>query len=140
MVSVQSPPGGRELPYARVLLLPAILMAVATGAAVALVTEPARTAVALCGGFATLLVITIGGEAVRRGRVARELRADYARRIAYLEQRIAAHDQEIVHFTEEIVPLALDRLHGGDSPPRSCAHWAATTPAIANSPSPRRTC
>ncbi|MFJ4890678.1 ATP-binding protein [Streptomyces sp. M41(2017)] len=116
MVSVQSPPGGRELPYARVLLLPAILMAVATGAAVALVTEPARTAVALCGGFATLLVITIAGEAVRRGRVARELRADFARRTAYLEQRIAAHDQEIVHFTEEIVPLALDRLHGGDSP------------------------
>lgn len=116
MVSVQSPPGGRELPYARVLLLPAILMAVATGAAVALVTQPARSAVALCGGFATLLVIAIGGEAVRRGRLARELRADFARRTAYLEQRIAAHDREIVHFTEEIVPYALDRLHDGDSP------------------------
>ena len=36
MVSVDSPPGRRELPYARTLLLPAILMAAATGAAVAL--------------------------------------------------------------------------------------------------------
>src|SRR3954471_14256871 len=96
MVSVQSPPGGRELPYARVLLLPAVLMAVATGAAVAAVTEPARAAVALCGGFAPLLVIAIGGEAVRRGRVARELRADFAHRTASLERRVAAQDQDIV--------------------------------------------
>ncbi|MET7440767.1 ATP-binding protein, partial [Streptomyces sp. NPDC005568] len=71
MVSVQSPPGGRELPYARVLLLPAILMAALSGAAVALVTEPARTAVGWCGAVATLLVIATGAEAVRRGRVAR---------------------------------------------------------------------
>ncbi|MFE2299869.1 sensor histidine kinase [Streptomyces sp. NPDC059445] len=116
MVSVQSPPGDSELPYARVLLLPAVLMAVATGAAVAVVTEPARGAVALCGGFATLLVIAIGGEAVRRGRVTRELRADFARRTASLEQRLAAHDQEIVHFTREVLPYAIDRLHEGISP------------------------
>ncbi|MEV8035094.1 ATP-binding protein [Streptomyces sp. NPDC086182] len=116
MVSVQSPPGDSELPYARVLLLPAILMAVATGAAVAAVTEPARGAVALCGGFATLLVIAIGGEAVRRGRLARDLRADFARRTASLEQRVAAHDQEIVRFTREVLPYAIDRLHDGDSP------------------------
>ncbi|MET7985132.1 MULTISPECIES: ATP-binding protein [unclassified Streptomyces] len=116
MVSVQSPPGDSELPYARVLLLPAVLMAVATGAAVAAVTEPARGAVALCGGFATLLVIAIGGEAVRRGRVTRELRADFARRTASLEQRVAGHDQEIVRFTREVLPHAIDRLHDGDSP------------------------
>ncbi|MFF3887697.1 sensor histidine kinase [Streptomyces sp. NPDC001914] len=116
MVSVQSPPGGSELPYARVLLLPAVLMAVATGAAVAVVTGPARGAVALCGGLAMLLVIAIGGEAVRRGRVTRDLRADFARRTASLEQRIAAHDQEIVRFTRDVLPYAVDRLHEGNSP------------------------
>ncbi|NEA01702.1 ATP-binding protein, partial [Streptomyces sp. SID10116] len=57
MVSVQSPPGGREVPYARVLLLPAMLMAAATGAAVASVTPPARPAVTWCGAVATLMVI-----------------------------------------------------------------------------------
>jgi signal transduction histidine kinase len=116
MVSVQSPPGGRELPYARVLLLPAILMAAATGAAVAMVTEQARAAVGWCGAVATLLVVAIGAEAVRRGRVARDLRAQLTHRTAYLEQRIAAHDQDIVHLTEEVLPAALDQLRGGDSP------------------------
>ena len=116
MVSVQSPPGGRELPYARVLLLPAILMAAVTGAAVAVVTEPARVAVGWCGGIATLLVIAVAAEAVRRGRVTRDLRADLAQRTAYLEQRIAAHDQEIVYLGTQLLPAALDRLHGGDSP------------------------
>ncbi|MFF4348324.1 sensor histidine kinase [Streptomyces sp. NPDC001530] len=116
MVSVQSPPGGRELPYARVLLLPAILMAAATGAAVAVVTDPARAAVGWCGGIATLLVVAIGAEAVRRGRIARDLRAEFAQRTASLEQRIAAQDQEIVNLTEDVLPHALDRLHSGDSP------------------------
>ncbi|WP_189187883.1 ATP-binding protein [Streptomyces albiflavescens] len=116
MVSVQSPPGGRELPYARVLLLPAILMAAATGAAVAVVTDPARAAVGWCGGIATLLVIAIGAEAVRRGRIARDLRAELARRTADAEQRIAAHDQDIVYLHENVLPAALDQLRGGDSP------------------------
>ncbi|AVH59704.1 MULTISPECIES: ATP-binding protein [Streptomyces] len=116
MVSVQSPPGGRELPYARVLLPPAILMAAVTGAAVALVADPARAAVGWCGGIATLLVIAIGAEAVRRGRVAQRLRAELARRTAHLEQRIAAHDQEIVRLHKEVLPDALDRMHSGVSP------------------------
>src|SRR5690606_11261783 len=68
MRSVQSPPGRRELPFARGLLLPAILMAGATGAAVALVTEPARIAVGVCGAVATALVIASAAEAARRGR------------------------------------------------------------------------
>ncbi|MGW7267627.1 ATP-binding protein [Streptomyces sp. NPDC054842] len=116
MVSVQSPPGGRELPYARVLLLPAILMAAVSGAAVALVAEPARTAVGWCGAVATLLVIVSGAEAVRRGRVTRALRAELAHRTALLEQRIAGHDQEIVHLGAELLPTALHRLRGGESP------------------------
>ncbi|MGG7610250.1 ATP-binding protein, partial [Streptomyces sp. ZG43] len=68
MVSVQSPPGGRETSFARVLLLPAVLMAAATGAAAALVAEPARIPVAVTGAVATLVVIAVPAEAVRRGR------------------------------------------------------------------------
>lgn len=116
MVSVQSPPGGRELPYARVLLLPAILMAAVTGAAVAVVTSPARTAVGWCGGIATLLVIAVAAEAVRRGRVIRGVRAELAGRTTYLEQRIAAHDQDIVRFHEEVLPAAIKRMNGGVNP------------------------
>ncbi|WP_369239182.1 ATP-binding protein [Streptomyces sp. R21] len=116
MVSVQSPPAGRELPYARLLLLPAIVMAAATGAAVAVVTEPARIAVGLCGAVATLLVLASAAEAVRRGRIARDARAELARRTAYLEQRIAAHDQQIVRLGSDLLPGALQQLRSGDSP------------------------
>ncbi|WP_371550935.1 MULTISPECIES: ATP-binding protein [unclassified Streptomyces] len=130
MVSVQSPPGGRELPYARVLLLPAIVMAAATGAAVAMVTDPARAAVGWCGAIATLLVIVIGAEAVRRGRVARDLRADLVHRTSYLEQRIAAHDQETLHFSREVLPVALNRLHAGASPAEVVRSLHRTDPEL----------
>ncbi|WP_367324379.1 sensor histidine kinase [Streptomyces sp. HUAS ZL42] len=116
MVSVQSPPGRRELPYTRALLLPAILMAAATGAAVALVTEPARLAVGVCGGAATLLVITAGAEAIRRGRQLRIMRADHARHTAYLERRLAERDQESMRLAMDFLPAALQRMRGGDSP------------------------
>ncbi|NEC26030.1 sensor histidine kinase [Streptomyces sp. SID8111] len=116
MVSVQSPPGRRELPYARVLLLPAILMAAATGAAVALVTEPARLAVGICGAVATALVIASAAEAARRGRVLRDARAEHERHRAYLEARIAAHDTETLHFAQEVTPGALEYLHRGNTP------------------------
>ncbi|WP_210586556.1 ATP-binding protein [Streptomyces sp. GESEQ-35] len=120
MVSVQAPPASpprrRELPYARVLLLPAILMAAATGAAVALVTGPARLAVGLCGAVATLLVIATAAEAVRRGRTLRDLRAEYARHSAYLERRLAARDEEMYRLAQEIVPAAIYRLRVGNSP------------------------
>ncbi|MCZ9347363.1 ATP-binding protein, partial [Streptomyces sp. TRM76130] len=84
MVSVESPPGHRRLPYARVLLLPALLMAAATGTAVAMVAEPARTRVGLCGALACLLVIVTGAEAVRRGSALRAARAEHARHTACL--------------------------------------------------------
>ncbi|WLW56328.1 sensor histidine kinase [Streptomyces sp. YU58] len=116
MVSVQSPPGRRELPYARVLLLPAIVMAAATGAAVAAVQQPARVAVGVCGAVATLMVIAVAAEAVRRGRRLREQRAEHARHTASLERRIAGHDQDLTRFAKEIVPAALDRLRRGGSP------------------------
>ncbi|WP_206338881.1 sensor histidine kinase [Streptomyces tendae] len=105
-----------HLPYARVLLLPAIVMAAATGAAVALVTEPARTAVGVCGAVATLLVAAVGAEAVRRGRVLREARAEHDRHRAYLEARIAAHDTETDYFIRMVFPTCLDHLHNGNDP------------------------
>ncbi|WP_447036391.1 ATP-binding protein [Streptomyces sp. DSM 118878] len=116
MVSVQSPPGGREIPYARALLLPAMLMAAATGAAVAAVTEPARHAVIWCGAVATLLVVLVGAEVVRRGRTIRGQRAQYAQRLAHLERRIAAHDADTVRLGRDILPEALWRLRQNEPP------------------------
>ncbi|WP_329215754.1 ATP-binding protein [Streptomyces sp. NBC_01485] len=116
MVSVQSPPGRRELPYARVLLLPAILMAAATGAAVALVATQARLAVGVCGAVATLLVIAAGAESARRGRLLREVRAEKEQRVAYLEQCVADHGEENRLLAEEFVPNAVEWLRAGNSP------------------------
>ncbi|MFD6325529.1 sensor histidine kinase [Streptomyces sp. NPDC058442] len=129
MVSVQSPPVRRELPYARVLLLPAVLMAAAAGAAVALVTEPARIAVGVCGAVATLLVTAAAAEAVRRGRLLRDERAGHDRHRAYLEARIAAHDTETLHFTDAVVPEALDFLHRGNTPREVLLHLKEVNPA-----------
>ncbi|AXI85860.1 ATP-binding protein, partial [Streptomyces sp. ETH9427] len=98
------------------LLLPAIVMAAATGAAVALVTEPARTAVGVCGAVATLLVAATATEAVRRGRVLREARAEHERHRAYLEARIAAHDTETEYFVQQVFPACLGHLHAGHEP------------------------
>lgn len=123
MVSVQSPPGGRELPYARVLPLPAILMAAATGTTVFLVTGPARLAVGLCGAVATLLLLAVAVVAMRGGRrTVRELRAEQQRQTAFLEQRIAAHDQEFTRLGKDILPAALYRLRTGESPSEVIRH------------------
>ncbi|MFF7857562.1 ATP-binding protein [Streptomyces sp. NPDC007904] len=129
MVSVQTPPGRRELPYARALLLPAIVMAAATGAAVALVTESARIAVGVCGAVATLLVAVTAAEAVRRGRVLRDAQAEHDRHRAYLETRIAAHDTETHYFIKEVAPAALDYLHRGHDPGEVLRHLPTLNPA-----------
>ncbi|KUO15878.1 ATPase [Streptomyces dysideae] len=98
------------------LLLPAIVMAAATGAAVALVAGPARLAVGVCGAVATLLVLATAAEAVRRGRVLRGVRAEHARHTTYLERRIAGHDAQMERLAREVTPAALHRLRAGDSP------------------------
>jgi signal transduction histidine kinase len=116
MVSVQSPPRRRELPYARVLLLPAIVMAAAIGAAVAVVAETARTAVGVCGAVAMLLVLASTSAAVRRGRALSDLRAEYARHTEYLERCIAAHDEEMARLAKEVTPAAIERVRRGSSP------------------------
>lgn len=138
MVSVQSPPGGREVPYVRVLLLPAILMAAATGAAVAAVPEPARIAVGWCGAIATLVVVAVGAEAVRRGRSIRELHTQYAQRIAVLERRIASHDDETIRLGREIIPEAVYRLRGGEAPSEVIRHLVDADESFSELPHSQR--
>ncbi|MEW1645783.1 ATP-binding protein [Streptomyces sp. NPDC091219] len=138
MVSVQSPPGGRELPYARVLLPPAIVMAAATGAAVALVAGPARIAVGWCGAVATLLVIATAAEAVRRGRILRDARAEHARHTAYLERRLADQTHETVRLGKEILPATLHRLSSGESPGEVIRQVVDTDPEWRQLPQPQR--
>ncbi|MGW1805900.1 sensor histidine kinase [Streptomyces sp. NPDC002078] len=114
MVSVQKPPGGRERPYARVLLPPAILMVAATGAAIALGPASARIVVGVVGAVALLLVLVTGAEAARRGRRLREEQAEHARHTAYLEHRLAAHDELIGRFASDIIPHGHLRLRAGE--------------------------
>ncbi|MFJ1973758.1 sensor histidine kinase [Streptomyces sp. NPDC087903] len=134
MVSVQSPPDRRELPYTRLLLLPAIAMAAATGAAVAMVAGPARTAVGWCGAVATLLVLATAAAAVRRGRSLRDRYAEQTRHTAYLERRIAAHDQDMLRFAKEIAPAALNRMRGGNSPGEVIRHLGDLDPSYRELP------
>ncbi|CAM5232542.1 sensor histidine kinase [Streptomyces aurantiogriseus] len=130
MVSVQSPPGRRELAYARLLLLPAIMMAAATGAAVALVAPSARLAVGVSGAVATLLVIAAGTESVRRGRRLRELREETGRRVAYLERQVSVHEEQNVQVAEYFVPQAVEWLRAGGSPGEVMIHFAEVDPAF----------
>lgn len=134
MVSVQPPSRHRELPYMRALLLPAIVMAAATGAAVAVVAEPARTAVGVSGAVAMLLVLAAVAEAVRRGRALRDARAEHARHAAYLERRIASHDEEMKRLATEITPAAIYRLRCDHSPHEVIRDLALIDPSYAQLP------
>ncbi|MFG2967258.1 sensor histidine kinase [Streptomyces sp. NPDC048288] len=138
MVSVQSPPKGRELSLARVLLLPAILMAAATAAAVLLVAGPARTAVGVCGAVGTLLVLVTAAEAVRRGRRLRDARAEHARHSAYLEQRLTTSDEEIERLGKEVFPTALYRLKAGESPKEVIRQVFDLDPRLRHAPESQR--
>ncbi|MFI6249527.1 sensor histidine kinase [Streptomyces sp. NPDC051016] len=138
MVSVQSPPNGRELSLARVLLLPAILMAAATAAAVLLVAGPARTAVGVCGAVGTLLVLVTAAEAVRRGRRLRDARAEHARHSAYLEQRLTTSDEEIERLGKEVFPTALYRLKAGESPKEVIRQVFDLDPRLRHAPESQR--
>ncbi|HEY8983342.1 MAG TPA: ATP-binding protein [Streptomyces sp.] len=119
MVSAQVPaqsPTGRERPFARVLLPPAILMTAVSGAAVALVPRSARVAVGVCGAVATMLVVMTAVEVVRRGRRLRELKADAERRTAALERRIEAYATLNLRVVEDHIPTAVKILRAGNSP------------------------
>lgn len=116
MVRVESPSIDREIPAVRAVLLPLVLMAGATAAGAALVTEPARIPVVWCGAVATLVVSALTVVLNRRRRAMNVQRAHYEQRIAYLEHRIAAHDAETVRMTKELLPAAIRRLRASNSP------------------------
>ncbi|GAB7107221.1 ATP-binding protein [Streptomyces phaeofaciens JCM 4814] len=129
MARVQSPPDRRELPSARLILLPAILTAAATGAAVALVAVQARLAVGVCGAVATLLVTAAGAQALRQGRRLGELRARQDQRIAHLERRVATHQEDNRRLADDIVPLTVEWLRSGNSPREVMNHLREGDPA-----------
>ncbi|MFH8801660.1 sensor histidine kinase [Streptomyces sp. NPDC017936] len=130
MVSVQSPPGRREPAFARLLLLPAILMAAVTGAAAALVAPSARLAVGVCGAVATLLVTAAGGASVHHGRRLGEARAEKDRRIADLERRVCAHEERNLAVARYFVPRAVEWLRTGNSPREVMLHFSEADPAF----------
>ncbi|MER5430396.1 ATP-binding protein [Streptomyces sp. NPDC002588] len=122
MVSVQSPPGRREVSFARLLLLPAILTAAASGTAAALVAAHSRVAVGVCGAVATLVVTAMGSGALRRARRQAELRAENDRRIARLERRLATYQDENFRIADKFMPLGVEWLRGGNSPDEVMLH------------------
>ncbi|WP_181807416.1 sensor histidine kinase [Streptomyces shenzhenensis] len=138
MVSVQSPPNSRELSLARVLLLPAIVMAAATAAAVVLVTGSARTAVGACGAVGMLLVLVTAAEAVRRGRRLRDAQAEHERHRAYLEQCLTVNEAEIDRLGREVFPAALYRLKAGESPKEVVRQLFDIDPRMRHAPESQR--
>ncbi|MGW1430535.1 ATP-binding protein [Streptomyces sp. NPDC002431] len=116
MVRVESPPSGRDVPVARAVLLPVLLMGGATAAAAALISGAARIPVVWCGAVATVVVVALSVQLARRGRDLRAQRTTYERRFADLERRIATHDDETVRISKELLPAAIHRLRVGNSP------------------------
>ncbi|MHB9862926.1 sensor histidine kinase [Streptomyces sp. YIM S03343] len=109
------------------LLLPATLAAAVTGSAAVLAPQ-AGTAVAWCGGTATLFVLAAAAQAVRRTRELHRLRARHTRETAQLEHRIAAHETEVARLAAEIMPTALLRLRAGESPQEVMRHTVDAHP------------
>lgn len=138
MVSDQSPPGDRRVPYARVLLPPALLMVAAAVVAVVTVTPQARIAVACCGALCVVLVLAVAAETVRRGRTAARLRAEFAERLAFLEKRIAVHDAETQRLGDRLIPDAVFRLKQGESPDEVVRAVVDEDPANRELPGPQR--
>ncbi|MEU1127695.1 ATP-binding protein, partial [Streptomyces sp. NPDC005899] len=116
MVRVESPPTRRDIPAVRAALLPVVLTAGATAAGAVPLTGTARAAVVWCGAIATVVVAALAVALHRARRATRVQRAGYEQRVAYLEHRIAAHDQETVRLTEELLPAAIRRLRASNSP------------------------
>ncbi|GFN08566.1 hypothetical protein Smic_71220 [Streptomyces microflavus] len=70
----------------------------------------------MCGAITTLVVAVLTVALHRRRRAMGAQRAEYERRIAYLEHRILSHDSETVRLTKEVMPAAIRRLRVGNSP------------------------
>lgn len=116
MVRVESPPTDRRIPVVRVLLLPVALVVGATALGITLVTGAARIPLAVSGALAAVVVGALAVALNRRQRETRVQRAQYEQRIAQLEKRIAAHDDETVRLTKELMPSAIRMLRASNSP------------------------
>ncbi|WP_079023703.1 sensor histidine kinase [Streptomyces odonnellii] len=116
MVRPEAPPNVQAPPTVRALLVPAALMVAATALAVTVAADTARLPLALYGAVATVLVTWCAVELSRRGRTIGALHEHYAHRLAQLERRTAAHDEETVRLGKELMPAAIHRLRQGESP------------------------
>ncbi|WP_233518000.1 sensor histidine kinase [Streptomyces corynorhini] len=116
MVRVEAPPKEQAPPAVRALVLPVVLLAGATAAAVVLVPEAARIPLALYGAVAIGLFAWCASELSRRRAAVAALREQHAHRIAALEHRLAQHDEETVRLGKELMPAAVHRLRQGESP------------------------
>ncbi|MFD6426608.1 sensor histidine kinase [Streptomyces sp. NPDC060198] len=116
MVRVESPPTDRRIPVVRVLLLPVVLVVGACALGVTLVADAARIPLAVSGALGAVVVGALAVALNRRQRETRVLRAQYEQRIAQLELRIAAHDEETVRLTKELMPSAIRMLRASNSP------------------------
>ncbi|MCP9960013.1 sensor histidine kinase [Streptomyces sudanensis] len=114
MVREESSPGSGSPRSAAsfVWLLPAALIAVATGVSVAVMEASARVPVAVAGGVSALVLAALGSEVARRGRVVGELRGIVADRDAALARRHAEAD----HLAGTLLPDAVRRLRQGEFP------------------------
>ncbi|MFB7271054.1 ATP-binding protein [Streptomyces sp. NPDC056244] len=116
MARLEAPPNVQAPPTVRALLVPAALMVAATGLAVTVAADAARLPLALYGAAATVLVTWCAVELSRRGRTIGALHEHYAHRLAQLERRMAAHDEQTVRLGKELMPAATHRLRQGESP------------------------
>ncbi len=94
-------------------LLPPVLLAVCTVAAVLLTPPTARAQVAWVGAIATAAVAVAAAEAARRGHAIDELRKQSAEREEALRRQLAEQETETVRMAEELLPKAMGRLQQG---------------------------
>lgn len=94
-------------------ILPPVLVALCSVAAVLLTPSGAKLPVTWCGVAATVAVGFVAGEALRRGRTIAELRKQHAEKEAFLQQRLDDQEMETHRLAKELLPVVVDRLQRG---------------------------
>ncbi|MFJ5293563.1 ATP-binding protein [Streptomyces sp. NPDC088348] len=117
MVRVEAPPTDRTAPLVRALLLSVVTTSAATAVGAVVVDRAARIPLVWAGALATVVIAVLVTALVRRASATRTLHRAYGERLAFLEQRLAAHDAETVRLAKELMPAAIHRLKHGESPP-----------------------
>ncbi|MER8184528.1 ATP-binding protein [Kitasatospora sp. NPDC094015] len=114
MLRAGSQPGDRRSAPVLGWLLPTAVVAAAGAVAVPLVAPGARTAVAVCGAVATLVVALLAAEAARRGRALDALREAAGRQEAELRRRLAQQEAQTAELAVSLLPQAVARLQQGE--------------------------